>query len=109
MLCLQLFRELFRHSGKVLPESFKSVLADLDRWDIGLRIHSSGSRPWAQVDSGPVRVCRPCFFWNSFYGLFSTFYNCPQAVFRIVETVCYYNEPIKFCTSKALRDLFYLT
>src|SRR5947209_17333513 len=31
-------------------------------------IHSRSSRPWAQIDSGPVRVCRPCFFWNSFQG-----------------------------------------
>src|SRR5205807_557480 len=109
MLCLQLFCELFRHSGKVLPESFKSVLADLDRWDIGLWIHSRSSRPWAQIDSGAVRVCCSCFFRNSFHRLPSPFYNGPQAVFRIVEIVCYDNETIKFSTSEALCDLFYMT
>src|SRR5712691_371500 len=104
MLCLQLFREFFWHPGKVLPESFKSVLADLDRWDIGLRIHSRGSGPWAQIDGGPVRVCCPCFLRNSFHGLPSTLYNCPQTVFCIVEIICYDNEPIKFSTSEALCD-----
>src|SRR6266852_9475707 len=108
MLCLQLFRELFRHSGKVLPESFKSILADLNRRYIGLWIHSSSSRPWAQIDSRPVRVCPACFFWNSFDGLPSTFYNSPQAVFRIVEIVCYNNEPIEFSASEALRDFLYI-
>src|SRR5438477_13095487 len=103
MLCLQLFRELFRHSGKVLPESFKAVLADLNRWGIGLWIHSSGSRPWTQIDSGPISVCCPRFFWNSFHRFPSTFCNCPQPVFRLAEIVCYDNEPVRLSTSLALH------
>src|SRR3989442_4916597 len=106
MFCLQLLGQLFRHSGKVLPELFKSVLADLNRWDIGLWIHSRSSRPWAQIDSRPVRVCRACFFWDSFHCLPSTFYNGLQAVIRIVEIVCYDDEPVKISTSKPLRGFF---
>src|SRR4029077_4912670 len=104
----QFFGEFFWHSGKVLPEPFKAVLADLNRWDIGLRIHSSSSRPWAQIDSGPVRVCSPCLFWNPLHGLPRTLYDSPQTVLRILETICYDNESIKISTSKLLSHLFHV-
>ena len=100
----QFLGELFWHSGKVLPEPFKSVLADLNRRDIGLRIHSSSPRPWTQIDSGPVRVCSSCFFWNPLHSLPGTLYDGPQTVFRILETICYDNKPIKISTSKLLSD-----
>src|SRR2546422_2259800 len=109
VLRLKFFGELFWHSGKALPEPFKSVLADLNRWDIGFWIHSSCSRPWPQVDGGPIGVCSPCFFRNSFNCLPSTFYNCSQAVFRIVKTICNDNEPVKFSASKAPRDSLNMT